>query len=354
MVHDLSPFAWRFSESFGVRWYGLSYLLAFFFAFILLLWLSRRQRSGMTVTMISDFVAYAAIGVLVGGRLGYCVFYSPDLFVKFKAEFPYWGALALQDGGMSSHGGMLGLVLAVIFFAWRTGISRLYLFDLAALAGAMGIFFGRIANFVNGELVGRVASSFFPLAVKFPQDILYWPQYSYAKLSSLSSVIAQIPGLKVDEWKNLTSAPAMTGANQDKISQMLSQILDSIQEGNTAAKNAIAPLLEPRHPSQLYAAFGEGLFVFLFLFVLWYKPRRPGVIGAWFLVLYSTVRIIDEQFRLPDAQLGYQWLDLTRGQWLSIGSLMIGLWLLFFYQRSGALPVPGWGLGPNVRIHRRQ
>jgi phosphatidylglycerol:prolipoprotein diacylglycerol transferase len=354
MVQDFSPFAWRFSENFGIRWYGLSYLLAFFCAYVLLFWFSRRQRSGLTAAMITDFTVYSAIGILIGGRLGYCLFYSPDLFVKFKMDFPFWGVLALQEGGMSSHGGILGLAAAIVFFAWRTGISRLYLFDLAAITGSLGIFFGRLANFINGELVGRVVDSSYPLAVKFPQDILFWPQYNYSKLASLSSVIEKVPELKNSEWSTLTSQPALTEATTDKINLILSQILDSVQSGNEAAKNALAPLLEYRHPSQLYSAAGEGLFVFFFLFILWYKPRRPGVVASWFLVLYSIVRIIDEQFRLPDPQLGLQWLDLTRGQWLSVGMLMIGFWLLFFYQRSGALPLPGWGMGPNVRIHRRQ
>ncbi len=358
MVHDLSPFVWKISGEFGIRWYGLSYLFAFFCAFVLVSWLSQRQRNGLTSQMILDFVIFSAIGTLIGGRLGYCIFYAPDLFLKFRPDFPFWGVLALNEGGMASHGGIVGLVLALTLFSLKSGVGQLYLFDLAALCGSLGIFFGRLANFVNGELVGRVVDSSYALAVKFPQDILFWPQYDFKKLASLNTVIEKIPELQTvvtpEEWAKLSEAGSMTEASRIKITVVLNQILTAIQGGNEGAKLAVAPLLDYRHPSQLYGAFGEGLFIFLCLFVIWYKPRRSGIIAAWFILLYSIVRLVDEQFRLPDPQLGFRWLELTQGQWLSIGTLIIGLWwMVIFIGRRETIASPGWGLGPNVRIHRR-
>ena len=134
---------------------------------------------------------------------------------------------------------------------------------------------------------------------------------------------------------------------------MLNRIIDQIQSGNEAAKAAIEPLLTPRHPSQLYAAFGEGLLIFLVLFFLWRSPRKPGFIASMFIILYAIVRIAGEFFRTPDAHLGLQLFDLTRGQWLSIAMLVIGLFLLVWWGRSGANPINGWGRMHSVKIGRR-
>jgi phosphatidylglycerol:prolipoprotein diacylglycerol transferase len=353
MLHDLSPFAIRFTESFGIRWYGLSYLAGFFCAYLFIIWLSRRQRLGLTVQMVGDLVTYGAIGILLGGRLGYCLFYSPDLFLKFKTDFPFWGVLALNEGGMSSHGGMIGLVLSLVLFSWNSGISQLYLFDLAAISGPIGVFFGRLANYVNGELVGREVDVSYEYAVKFPQDILYWPQYNMEKLGSLGDVMDKIPGVGKSEWLSWVDQFRSNPNIQAKMNFALSQVLEQIQSGNQAVKEAIIPLLTARHPSQIYEAFGEGLFLFILLFIIWYKPRQPGVVGSWFLILYAIARIIGERFRLPDAHLGFDFLELTRGQVLSGVMLILGLWLLFFYSRRMTIAQPGWGLGQHVRIHRR-
>ena len=116
-----------------------------------------------------------------------------------------------------------------------------------------------------------------------------------------------------------------------------------IQSGNLAVKEAIAPALDPRHPSQLYAAAGEGLLLFLVLAVVWYKPRKPGVVSAIFVILYSLIRISDEYFRMPDAHIGYDVFGLTRGQILSMAMFAIGVILLLIWGRRSALPLPGWG-----------
>lgn len=354
MVHDLSPIIFRiYGDAVAVRWYGLSYILGFVCAYLMIQWLAVRQKQGLTPAMAGDFVTYGALGTLIGGRLGYCVFYSPDLFLKFKSEFPFWGVLAVNEGGMASHGGMIGLVAACTLFAIKHGVSRLYLYDLVALVGPIGIFFGRIANFINGELVGRPAPADFPLAVKFPTDIAMWPSQDLQRVATLADVADKVPGLSRSEWLEWVDKFRLDAGARERVYSGLHQMIESIQSGNTAAKEAIAPLLDPRHPSQLYAAAGEGLILFLILFFLWRRPRKPGVIGACFVVFYAIARIAGEQFRMPDAHIGYQLLGLTRGQWLSIVMLLIGLVLLFLWGRREALPVPGWGRGQNVKIHRR-
>jgi len=353
MLHDFSPFAIQFSENFGIRWYGLSYLAGFFCSYLFIRWMAARQRLGLTPQLVGDMVTYGAIGILLGGRLGYCFFYSPDLFLKFKSQFPFWGVLALNEGGMSSHGGMIGLAIALILFSWKTSLSQIYLLDLASISGPIGIFFGRIANFVNGELVGREAPTDFAYAVKFPQDILYWPQYELSKLGSLGDVMDKIPGVGKGEWLSWVDQFRANPEIQSKVHGALDQVLVQVQSGNQAVKEALSPLLTARYPSQLFGAFGEGLFLFLILFVIWYKPRRPGVVGSYFLVFYSIARIVGEQFRLPDAHIGFDFFGFTRGQILSGVMLLVGLWLLFFYSRRMAISEPGWGRGQHVKVHRR-
>lgn len=352
MVHDLDPFALRISGDFGVRWYGLSYMMGFICAYLMIKWLAQKQRSGLTAQMVGDFVTYAAIGTLVGGRLGYVFFYGPDLLLKFKSAFPFWGVLAVNEGGMASHGGMIGIVVAALLFARKYSVNALYLFDLVAVSGPIGVFFGRIANFINGELVGRPCDPSFPLAVKFPQDIYLWPAQEFNKLPELASVTEKI-GVSRDQWLELVGKFHMDIASRDQVYSIMNKIVEQIQNGNTAAKEAIAPLLIARYPSQLFAAVGEGLFLFLFLFFLWRKPRKPGFIAATFVLLYAIVRIVDEHFRMPDVQIGFQWLGLTRGQWLSIAMFVTGLILMFVWTRASSLKIPGWGRGQSIKLNRK-
>jgi phosphatidylglycerol:prolipoprotein diacylglycerol transferase len=352
VVHDFDPFALRISGDFGIRWYGLSYMMGFICAYLLITWLVKRQRAGLTPMMVGDFVTYAAIGTLVGGRLGYCIFYGPDLFLKFKSAFPFWGVLAVNEGGMASHGGMIGIVVACLLFARKYSVNALYLFDLVAVTGPIGVFFGRIANFINGELVGRPCDPSFPLAVKFPQDIGLWPAQEFNRLPGLADVTEKI-GVSREQWLTLLDKFRFDMNARDQVYAILNKIVDSIQSGNTAARDAIAPLLTPRYPSQLFAAFGEGLMLFLILFFLWRKPRKPGFIGAVFILLYAIVRVSDEYFRMPDVQIGFQWLGLTRGQWLSIVMFCVGLILMGLWSRASSLNIPGWGRGQNIRLNRK-
>lgn len=352
MVHDLDPFALRIVGDFGIRWYGLSYMMGFIFAYLFVRWLVQKQHSGLNDIMVGDFITYGAIGTLVGGRLGYVFFYGPDLLTKFKTQFPFWGALAVNEGGMASHGGIIGIVIACWLFARRYSVNVLYLLDLVAVSGPMGVFFGRIANFINGELVGRPCDPSFPLAVKFPQDIYLWPSLEFNKLEGLTSVVEKV-GVTQDQWLELLGKFRFDSNAHEQVYAILTKIINQIQSGNLAAKEAIAPLLTARYPSQLFAAVGEGLFCFIILFFIWRKARKPGFIAGSFVLLYAVVRVVDENFRMPDVQIGFQWLGLTRGQWLSVVMFAAGLVLMFISSRSSSLKIPGWGRGQSVKIGRK-
>ncbi|MBS1971002.1 MAG: prolipoprotein diacylglyceryl transferase [Bdellovibrionales bacterium] len=351
-IHDLNPFAIQFSENFGIRWYGLSYMLGFICAYLLIRWLTYRQRAGLNPNMVGDFITYVAIGTLVGGRLGYVLFYAPDLFLKFKGDFPFWGVFAVNEGGMASHGGMIGIVVACILFARRYGVNFLYLLDLVSVSGPIGVFFGRIANFINGELVGRPAPEGYPLAVKFPQDILNWPSTDFDKLKTLTDVTEKV-NVTPDQWLGMLEKFQLDTLSKAQVYETLQKIVLEVQKGNSGVKEALAPLLTARYPSQLFAAAGEGLLMFLILFFLWRKGRKPGFIAASFIILYALVRIGDEYFRMPDIQIGYQWLGLTRGQWLSIGMFGIGVSMMFLWMRSNSLNIPGWRQGHSIRLGRK-
>jgi prolipoprotein diacylglyceryl transferase len=352
VVHDFDPFAIQISGDFGIRWYGLSYMAGFIFCYIAITWLVKRQRAGMTTQMVGDFITYGAIGTLVGGRLGYCLFYAPDLFLKFKSNFPFWGVLAVNEGGMASHGGMIGIIVASFLFARKYGVNFLYLLDLVSVSGPIGIFFGRIANFINGELLGRPCDPDFPLAVRFPQDIQSWPANEASKLPDLANVVDKM-GITREHWMELVQKYRFDGHAREELYNVLNQIILTIQDGNTAVRDALGPMLPTRHPSQLYAALGEGLFMFLILFFLWRKPRMPGFIGATFVLLYAVVRVVDEHFRMPDAHIGFQAMGLTRGQWLSIVMFVVGLILMFLWTRASSLKIQGWGRGHSIKLNRK-
>ena len=321
-LHRLNPFALRLWGDVGIRWYGLSYVAGFICAYYILLALARRGRILVKPEAVGDFIVALAVGTIVGGRLGYAVFYQPALLWDFSAHFPFWGLLAMWKGGMASHGGIIGLTLACIGFARSRNVTPFHLFDLIGLTGTVGIFFGRIANFVNGELFGRECRPDLPWAVKFPQEMRDWA------------------GEKVEQ---LRAAVGATAEHSDSPQELVEQTLAMIQRGNRAVIDAVAPLLPTRHPSQLYEALLEGLFLFTVLWLIWYKPRKPGVVGGWFLVLYPLVRIFGEQFRMPDVGLGFRALGLTRGQWLSIIMLAIGVTCLTWWSLRQSPRIGGWG-----------
>lgn len=244
-THDLNPVLFHIWGPMAVRWYGLAYLFGFLGAYLILRRLSKRGEFAIPENELSNFIVHMAIfGVFIGGRLGYVLLYARDLFFQDPMfAFRVW------EGGMASHGGILGVLAVMLWYAWKKKYPFWNLTDGMALVAPIGLFFGRIANFINGELWGRPTDV--PWAVIFPQ-----------------------------------------------------------------AGDAIPT---PRHPSQLYEAFGEGLFLFIALWAIrktaWGK--REGVASALFLLIYALVRIASEFFRTPDAGYDLYFGWITKGQLFS-------------------------------------
>jgi phosphatidylglycerol:prolipoprotein diacylglycerol transferase len=271
----LDPIAFSIGP-FAIRWYALAYVVGllggWFYAKRLAaraeLWTPLRQPKPLD---IDDLIVWVALGVVLGGRMGYVLFYNLHTYLQNPLEM-----LAIWRGGMSFHGGFLGAVLAIVLFARRRDLNALAMLDMAAVVTPIGLFFGRIANFINGELWGRPAPDF-PYAVVFPH-----------------------------------AGP------------------------------------EPRHPSQLYEAFGEGLVLFIVMAVAAriFGFRRPGLLGGIFVLGYAVARIVCEFFREPDAQLGFlfgssvQALSggITMGMVLSVPMALVGAALIVFAARGYTRP----------------
>lgn len=366
-LHQLQPFAIQFTESIGIRWYGLAYLSGFALSYLVILWVVRQGRSPMRRDDIVDFVTMVAIGTMIGGRLGYCVFYAPDLFLKFSSDFPFWGVLEVHKGGMASHGGILGVIVSSSLYAYRRGFSPFHAMDLTVFGGSLGIFFGRLANFVNGELFGRICEEACRFGVKFPQEVYLWYRLALegknlegdplVKLKSLGEAVSALGRIQLNGKTYDSISPGLWqswvdsfGANSSKISAALGSLVDAVQMHNAQVVAAIEPVLSVRYPSQLYQALMEGLGVFVVLALIWMKPRKVGVVSAWFGILYALARIVGEAYRLPDAEIGYQFLGLTRGQILSIVMLaMVFVYFIYVVRRSGS-KVGGWGVRKNTSV----
>lgn len=191
---DISPIIYQFPtmDIFGyefapaLRWYGLMYLLGFVAAWWLGNLRAKRQdlaasNGGWTSEQVSDFLFYCFLGVILGGRIGYVVFYHMDLWLK---DFMY--LFKIHEGGMSFHGGLIGVALGSLYFAYKTKKSFFEVADFVAPLAPLGLFFGRIGNFINGELWGREASADFFLGIRFPTDdkgLLRHPSQLYEALS---------------------------------------------------------------------------------------------------------------------------------------------------------------------------
>lgn len=331
-LHRLDPYALRLYGDFGIRWYGLAYAAGFVCVYILARQLARSGRIRMTPTMAGDFLLYAVIGTLVGGRLGWVVFYHPQALWTFTSQLPFWEALAIQRGGMSSHGGMIGVTLSMIIFARSQSIRILHVLDLSAIVVPFGLFFGRLANFVNGELRGKPCDPSFPLAVKFPQEITEdWTVNTFASASDLARFANMAP-LRWHEMLNNAAAGNLSALRQ--LDDVRQQVVHAVRASNESVIAIVEPLLIARHPSQLYQAFAEGIVLgallwFVFLVI---KPRRDGIVGCCFLILYGILRIITEIWRLPDADIGIT-LGLSRGQWLSAAMVVTGIVALLILRR---------------------
>lgn len=262
----LDPYLVRFPNGFGIKYYGLAYALGFVCAGVLLYQYWKRGRSSLNPDGQYDLLIYAMLGTLLGGRLGYILFYQPEIIGRPSEWFAVW------RGGMASHGGFIGVCVGTWFAARKHKIPFLSVADLIATLAPPGLLFGRIANFINAELWGKPTNVAW--AVEFPLR---------------------------DE--------------------------DNVIHGFT----------EPRHPSQLYEAALEGLFLVIYTqWRLWRTPvlkEQPGRLAGEFLLLYAIVRVIGELFREPDDYIPAP-LGINRGAWLSLGLAAAGIFLIVRARRQ--------------------
>jgi len=253
-INNFDPVAFEIF-SLEIRWYSLAYIFG-----ILLGWMLAKKLFIQNIEIknkFDDYVTYIIIGIIIGGRLGYILIYNLSFYLNNPLDiFKIW------QGGMSFHGGLIGVIFASIIFAKKNNQNSFLYMDIVALVSPIGIFFGRIANFINSELYGITTNV--PWAVTFIQ-------------------------------------------------------VDNL----------------PRHPSQIYEALFEGLFLFLLL--IYFKNKfsnKPGVISGLFLILYSIFRFFVEFYRVPDEQLGYIFLNFTMGQVVSLIFILSGLILIYFKNES--------------------
>ena len=252
-INNFSPIAIQIF-SIEIRWYSLAYIFGIIFG-----WIYCKKiliKNNDTSKLFDDLISYLIIGIILGGRLGYILFYNLEYYIINYIEI-----LMIWKGGMSFHGGVIGVFIATIIFSKKHKVNKYIFLDLISASAPIGIFLGRISNFINSELYGR-------------QTDIIW------------SVIF----VKVD---NL-----------------------------------------PRHPSQLYEAFFEGIILFfiIFLFVNKKYLLRPGLISSLFLIFYSLFRFFIEFFRMPDEQLGFIFLNLTMGQIICLIFFCFGFYL--FYKKK--------------------
>lgn len=237
----------------SIHWYGVMYLIAFAL-FVLLgrAHMRRRPELGWQPQQIDDLLLYGMLGVVIGGRLGEVLFFQPGYYLNNPLDI-----LAIWKGGMSFHGGFLGVLVAVWLFARRSGKGFWQITDFIAPLVPPGLAAGRIGNFINGELWGRPVETDVPWAMVFP-------------------------------W------------------------VDNVA----------------RHPSQLYQAAGEGLLLFLILWIYSAQPRPLKAVSALFLIGYGSLRFAAEFFRTPDPGIfGTLSLGLSTAQWLCVPMVAVGVWL---------------------------
>lgn len=265
-LHSIDPFVIKFSKDAwipGIRWYGVAYLLGFLSAWALLVYYEKKRRICLGDEDRQTFLVYGLLSILIGGRLGYVILYDLNYFIAHPLHiFYFW------QGGMASHGGFVGAMLFLAIYGWKNGYTMRSLGDLTVTLIPLGLFFGRLANFVNGEAFGRVTKV--PWAVLFPQS-------------------ANVP----------------------------------------------VQLLEPRHPSQLYEAFLEGIVLLIYTQFRFWRTRAvvrvSGCLASEFLMGYGVLRIFVEFFREPDAPLI---LGLSRGQFYSIFLTVGGLVLWCYFKNN--------------------
>ncbi len=336
-VHQFDPVILEFTEAFKLRWYGLAYLAGFLGGFLLLKHLAERKLWVLKPEKTADFIAAAALfGVFLGGRLGYILFYQiPRDGWDSVASDPLV-VLRVWEGGMASHGGILGLVIFTYFYAKRQNVSWTGLGDGLCVVAPIGLMCGRLANFINGELYGRLTSGV-PWAVKFPTAFLDRSAPESLRLGeAIEAAAAADPG-----FARTVSAISPDGNRVSGPTLEYPALLEANRKSD-AVTAAIEPYLEERHPSQLYEAALEGaaLFVILWFIRVRYPNAPNGLLTGLFFGLYATFRIFAEQFREPDSEWVIENV-LTQGQFLSLFMYLFAAAFIFYalrHARKGGSP----------------
>ena len=267
----------------AIRWYALCYIVGF----MLFLWLGRRRiaqgNTLFTREMLDDFLTWGILGVIIGGRLGYVLFYKFSTYIDHPLDiFKVW------EGGMSFHGGFLGVLAAMWLFSRKHKISFLKTMDFVAPLVPLGLASGRIGNFINGELWGRVTDINAFWAMGFPQA-----HYEDVEAAAHNPL-----------WAEWLQQYAML----------------------------------PRHPSQLYQFALEGICLFIVLWIFSKKTRPDGQVASLFLAGYGFFRFLAEFARQPDDYLGLLTLGLSMGQWLSVPMIVLGaIGFVWFGKRGKAV-----------------
>jgi phosphatidylglycerol---prolipoprotein diacylglyceryl transferase len=260
-----------------VKWYGLAYMVGLLLGWFYIRRLLAREslwphgRAPFEVNKSDDLLLYMTVGVVVGGRLGSVLFYEPGYYLANPLEI-----FAVWKGGMAFHGALLGCGLAIWAFAMRNNVNAFSTMDLCAAAVPLGLFFGRVANFINGELYGRPTDM--PWGMVFPSV--------QVDLAALPEAVRQSLG-----WDPL----------------------------------------EPRHPSQLYQAALEGIALFVLLRFMTHNKgalQSPGLVTGVFLIGYGLARSFSELFRQPDMFHAFTAHGLTPGIVYSIPMIVIGVWFV--------------------------
>lgn len=257
-----------------IHWYGLMYMLAFLFAWRFGLREARRKDNNLTSPMVGDLIFYGALGAILGGRLGYALFYS----LQHTLSDPL-SILRIWEGGMSFHGGLVGVMVACWLYGKKLRLAFFEVTDFVAPLVPVGLGLGRIGNFINAELPGRVTQ--LPWGLHYP--------------------------------------------------------CEAVRQISTECRLLSAESYEPvlRHPSALYQAFTDGILLAVAVILFTRQSRRLGVASGFFLVGYGSLRFVTEFFRSPDAHIGYVLGGfITMGQLLSLPLVLLGLFLLFWLPQN--------------------